>query len=77
MEGIRSAGLADTGTIRGSLQVEYPITFGRDTSKRGDILLMDLDRPMVPYIIIEVNHSLASRCAKDFVRRQLRRLLRQ
>ncbi len=36
------------------IQVEYPITFGRDTSKRADIAIMDDDRPTVPYLIIEV-----------------------
>ena len=36
------------------LAVEYPITFGRDTSKRADIVVFDADRPTVPYIIIEV-----------------------
>ncbi len=36
------------------IQVEYPITFGRDTSKRADIVIMDADRPTVPYLIIEV-----------------------
>ncbi len=34
--------------------IEYPITFGRDTSKRADIVIFDADRPNVPYIIIEV-----------------------
>jgi len=41
------------------LQVEYPITFGRDTSKRADIVVMDSDRPTVPYIIVEVKHEKA------------------
>ncbi|MBY3301395.1 N-6 DNA methylase [Rhizobium laguerreae] len=36
------------------IAVEYPITFGRDTSKRADIVVFDADRPNVPYIIIEV-----------------------
>jgi type I restriction enzyme M protein len=36
------------------LGVEYPITFGRDTSKRADIVIFDADRPTVPYLIIEV-----------------------
>ena len=36
------------------LTVEYPITFGRDTSNRADIVVFDADRPTVPYIIIEV-----------------------
>ena len=36
------------------IAVEYPITFGRDSSKRADIVVFDADRPTVPYIIIEV-----------------------
>ncbi len=36
------------------LAVEYPITFGRDSSKRADIVIFDADRPTVPYVIIEV-----------------------
>lgn len=39
------------------LAVEYPITFGRDTSKRADIVVFDADRPSVPYIIIEVKQA--------------------
>lgn len=41
------------------LQIEYPITFGRDTSKRADIVVMDSDRPTVPYIIVEVKRDRA------------------
>ena len=36
------------------IQVEYPITFGRDTSKRADIVVFDEDRRTIPYIMIEV-----------------------
>jgi len=36
------------------LAVEYPITFGRDSSKRADIVVFDEDRPTVPYVIVEV-----------------------
>lgn len=36
------------------LTVEYPITFGRDSSKRADIVVMDADRPTVPFLIVEV-----------------------
>jgi type I restriction enzyme M protein len=36
------------------IAVEYPVTFGRDTSKRADIVVFDADRSTVPYIIIEV-----------------------
>jgi type I restriction enzyme M protein len=39
------------------LAVEYPITFGRDTSKRADIVIFDADRPTVPYTIVEVKHG--------------------
>lgn len=35
------------------MQVEYPVYFGREV-KRADIVIMDEDRPLVPYIIIEV-----------------------
>jgi type I restriction enzyme M protein len=41
------------------IQVEYPITFGRNTSKRADIVVMDADRPTVPYIIVEVKREKA------------------
>lgn len=36
------------------LVIEYPITFGRDTSKRADIVVMDAVRTNAPYIIVEV-----------------------
>lgn len=36
------------------LTVEHPITFGRDSSKRADIVVFDADRPTVPYLIVEV-----------------------
>jgi type I restriction enzyme M protein len=36
------------------ITVEYPITFGRDTSKRADIVVFDEDRRNIPYIMIEV-----------------------
>ncbi|KVK75727.1 type I restriction endonuclease subunit M [Burkholderia cepacia] len=39
------------------IAVEYPITFGRDSSKRADIVVFDADRPTVPYIIIEVKQT--------------------
>ncbi len=39
------------------LTVEYPITFGRDTSKRADVVVFDADRPTVPYLILEVKQS--------------------
>jgi len=39
------------------LAVEYPITFGRDSSKRADIVVFDADRPTVPYLIVEVKQG--------------------
>jgi len=39
------------------LAVEFPITFGRDTSKRADIVVFDVDRPNVPYVIVEVKQT--------------------
>lgn len=39
------------------IAVEYPITFGRDRSKRADIVVFDADRPTVPYVIIEVKQG--------------------
>lgn len=35
------------------MQLEYPVYFGREV-KRADIVIIDEDRPTVPYIIIEV-----------------------
>lgn len=35
------------------MQVEYPVYFGREV-KRADIVIMDEDRPQIPYIVIEV-----------------------
>ncbi len=35
------------------IEVEFPIHFGREV-KRADIAFMDKDRPMVPYIIVEL-----------------------
>ncbi|HCB13936.1 MAG TPA: hypothetical protein DEP36_10275 [Gammaproteobacteria bacterium] len=39
------------------LTVEYPITFGRDSSKRADIVVFDSDRPTVPYLVVEVKQG--------------------
>jgi type I restriction enzyme M protein len=36
------------------ITVEYPITFGRDSSKRADIVVFDADRVTIPFLIIEV-----------------------
>lgn len=41
------------------LAVEYPITFGRDSSKRADIVIFDEHRPTVPYIVVEIKQGKA------------------
>lgn len=43
----------DYGYPVSRMQLEYPVYFGREV-KRADIVIMDEDRPIVPYIIIEV-----------------------
>ena len=35
------------------IRVEYPITFGSDSSKRADIVIMDKDRD-IPFIVVEL-----------------------
>ena len=40
------------GYARSRIAIEYPITFGRDSSKRADIVVFDADRPTVTYIIV-------------------------
>jgi type I restriction enzyme M protein len=45
------------GYPRDRLTVEYPVTFGRDSSKRADIVVFDADRPTVPYLIVEVKQT--------------------
>lgn len=52
--------IAEYGYSASRIQVEYPITFGRDSSKRADIVVFDADRPTVPYIIIEVKKDTLS-----------------
>jgi len=56
------------------IQVEYPVTFGRDTSKRADIVIFDADRPTVPYIIIEVKQATAKGGKEGRRRREIRGL---
>lgn len=60
-EGVRQLWLARLlgkyGYPRKRIAIEYPITFGRDSSKRADIVVFDPDRPTVPYIIIEVKQG--------------------
>jgi type I restriction enzyme M protein len=51
--------IKDYGYPLSRLSVEYPITFGRDSSKRADIVVFDADRPTVPYIIAEVKQAKA------------------
>lgn len=47
----------DYGYAASRIQLETPIHFGREV-KRADIAIMDKDRPMVPYIIVEkLNHQ--------------------
>ena len=46
------------------LAVEFPITFGRDSTKRADIVNFDADRPTVPYAIIEIK-APSARDGKD------------
>jgi type I restriction enzyme M protein len=46
------------------LAVEVPVTFGRDTSKRADIVIWDADRPTVAYCMVEVKKANA-RDGKD------------
>ena len=43
----------DYGYPISRMQLEHPVYFGREV-KRADIVIMDEDRPTVPYIIIEV-----------------------
>lgn len=43
----------DYGYPKKRMQLEYPVHFGREI-KRADIVIMDEDRPIVPYIMVEV-----------------------
>ena len=43
----------DYGYPKKRMQLEYPVYFGREI-KRADIVIMDEDRPIIPYIMIEV-----------------------
>lgn len=45
--------LNDYAYTAARIQLEVPIHFGREV-KRADIAVMDKDRPMVPYIIVEL-----------------------
>ena len=36
------------------IQLEYGVTFGRDDSKRADIVVFDKDNPNAAYIIVEL-----------------------
>jgi len=43
----------DLGYPATSIELEYPISFGRE-KKRADIVIFDKDEPTTPYIIIEI-----------------------
>ncbi len=45
------------GYPKDRIAVEYPVTFGRDSSKRADIVVFDADRPTVPFIIFELKQG--------------------
>ncbi|MBZ9716072.1 N-6 DNA methylase [Deinococcus multiflagellatus] len=45
------------GYPKGRMTVEYPVTFGRDTSKRADIVVFDKDDPTAPYILVEIKQG--------------------
>ena len=49
----------DYGYAASRIQLETPIHFGREV-KRADIAIMDKDRPMVPYIIVEMSRNVQS-----------------
>lgn len=42
------------------MQLEYPVRFGRDSSKRADIVIFDKENPTAEYIIIEVKKPKAN-----------------
>lgn len=35
-------------------RIEEPVTFGRDTSKKADVVILDAERPDTAYLIVEV-----------------------
>lgn len=41
------------------IQVEYPVQFGIDSSKRADIAIFDKDRPQVVYMLVELKKPKA------------------
>jgi type I restriction enzyme M protein len=41
------------------IQVEYPVQFGIDSSKRADIAIFDKDRPTVVYMLVELKKPKA------------------
>ena len=45
------------GYDKSRISVEYPVTFGRDSSKRADIVIFDADRATVPYLVVEVKQG--------------------
>ena len=49
----------DYGYSYDRMKLEHPVRFGRDTSKRADIVIFDTDNPSVEYIIVEVKKPKA------------------
>lgn len=45
------------GYPKSRMTVEYPVTFGRDTSKRADIVVFDKDDKNAPYLLVEVKQG--------------------
>ena len=45
------------GYSKNRIGIEFTVPFGRDNSKRADIVVFDYDRPNVPYIIVEVKQA--------------------
>lgn len=46
------------------IQVEYPVSFGSDSSKRADIVITNADRPDAVYILVELKKP-NSKAGKD------------
>ena len=45
------------GYPKSRMTVEYPVTFGRDTSKRADIVVFDKGDKNAPYLLVEVKQG--------------------
>ena len=48
--------------------IEFPITFGRDTSNRADIVIFDADRVNAPYIILKSKPPNSKTAKTSFAR---------